>query len=324
MGANTKIEWCQHTFNPWRGCAAISPGCDHCYARQYSVRQPEKFGTWGRRGKRVVAADSTWRQPLAWNRAAEKAGERRRVFCGSLCDVFEDRSELDDARRRLFGLIELTPALDWLLLTKRPDNIMPVLKRLAHHDGVAQIAGWLYITGLPRNLWLGVSAENQEMADLRIPDLLAIPAKVHFVSLEPLLKPVLLDADWLYFRCPYCRRHADFCDCDIQGEYNAPSTLNWVIVGGESGPRARPMHPDWPRLIRDDCRAAGLPFFFKQRGEWLPVMDCRMSDSELSKLPRHRFKDDKVVYRVGKKQAGRLLDGRTWDELPILADEQCP
>lgn len=229
MGQQTGIEWCSHTFNPWRGCTKVSPGCTHCYAETLSKRNPKVLGEWGPDGTRVIASESMWKQPLKWDRAAEQAGERRRVFCASLADVFEDRKELNGPRERLFFLIEQTPHLDWLLLTKRPD--------FAHY--------WMcehYATpsNLP-NIWMGVSVEDQERANERIPELLRIPAAVRFLSVEPLLAPVDLTA-------------------------RACFAFDWVIIGGESGPGARPCHTEWIRSIRDQCRGAGVACFVKQLG----------------------------------------------------------
>lgn len=257
MGRDSKIEWTHHTFNPWWGCTKVSAGCEHCYAETLATR----FGVaWGPKGVRRIASEATWREPLRWNRAASAAGERHRVFCASMADVFEDRHELIVPRTRLFGLIEATPSLDWLLLTKRPEETE---RRLAarYSDGSV----WF---GVPANIWLGASTENQKTLDERLPALLAAPFGVKFLSCEPLLGPITLPT------------------------YTDPP--DWVIVGGESGPGARPMHPDWVRSIRDQCLDMGVSFFFKQWGE-------HNADG----------------HKVGKRAAGRLLDGRTWDEVPV-------
>ena len=228
MGRETKIEWCHHTFSPWRGCARVSPGCANCYAETMAKRTG-RHGTWGPAGERVVSSDAYWRQPLRWDRAAAKAGERPRVFCASMADVFEDRDDLAPHRARLFRLIEQTPNLDWLLLTKRPENIRPMLS--------FQQAGPI------DNLWLGTSVEDQRRADERIPPLLAAPAAVRFLSVEPLIEPVRLALDGIH----------------------------WVIVGGESGPGARPCHVEWIRSIVRQCREAGVPCFTKQLGA-VPIL----------------------------------------------------
>lgn len=228
MGTKTKIAWCDHTFNPWRGCSPVSPGCENCYARRMAKRRPELFGTWGPDGERVVAPDWYWKLPYRWNAAAERAGVRRRVFCGSMMDVLEDRDDLDEPRARLLTMIEQTPALDWLLLTKRP------------------APEWHF--GDLGNLWLGVSVENQEQAYLRIPMLLEIPAVMHFVSFEPLLEPIEMAPGWL-------------------------DALDWVIVGGETGPGARRCSTGWIELLIEQCWHARVPVFVKQLGA-APYMTC--------------------------------------------------
>jgi protein gp37 len=220
VGRETGIQWCHHTASFWRGCTDISPGCLHCYAEDLARINPAVLGEWGPKGRRAIAAESYWRQPLAWDRAAEAAGERRRVFF-SLGDPFEDRPELEAPRLRMFGLMGQTPHLDWLLLTKRP--------------GFAR--GWIAGHPLPDNCWLGVSVEDQQWADGRIPVLRSIPARVRFLSVEPLLGPIVLP--------------------DLAG-------IAWAIVGGESGRRARPCDPDWIRSIVGQCRSAGVAPFVKQ------------------------------------------------------------
>lgn len=221
MGQTTGIEWTDHSFNPWRGCTKVSAGCEHCYAETLSKRNPKTLGTWGPRGVRVVAAESYWRQPLKWNREAEAAGERRRVFCASLADVFEDwtgpivhggnhrpaevaitadavfdeagprQLTMQDLRRRLFQLIDNTFQLDWLLLTKRPENIRRLI------PGRARCAAWPDCTHpqceadhFYANVWLGISVEDQATADERVPILLDTPAAVRFVSCEPMLSMI--------------------------------------------------------------------------------------------------------------------------------------
>ena len=196
MGAITAIQWTDHTFNPWWGCVKVSPGCQNCYAETLAHR----YGTaWGVEGERRQMADSTWAEPVKWNKAASAAGRRARVFCSSMADVFEANAQVESARARLWSLIESTPALDWLLLTKRPGNITGMVP-----------AAWLQE---PRpNVWYGTSVENQKTAERRLPHLLGVPAAVRFLSCEPLLEPVSLAA-WLH-------------------------GVQWVITGGESGPKA--------------------------------------------------------------------------------------
>jgi protein gp37 len=235
MSENSKIEWTDHTFNPWWGCTRVSEGCVNCYAETFARR----FGVrWGPQAERRIASPSTWAQPMVWNRKARREGVRRRVFCASMADVFEDRRELDAARLRLFRLIDDTPHLDWLLLTKRPENVISLIDGLWIDDGI------------PANVWIGTSVENQDMADKRIQEILKIPARVRFLSCEPLLGPV--NIDW-----HLTQRGDDGC---------IDHGIDWVICGGESGRGARPMQPDWALSLMDQCFAASVPFFFKQWG----------------------------------------------------------
>lgn len=250
MGENSSIQWTTHTFNPWVGCQRVSPGCEHCYAESYDRRvggvpknqraDPKVAESrWGPKGRRVRTAGANWKKPLAWSKTAEAAGERHRVFCSSLADVFEDRPELVAWRRDLFEVIRATPALDWLLLTKRPGNI----KRL--WPGALTVNGspWFNEPGERDwpNVWLGTTVEDQQRADERIPELLKVPAVVHFLSCEPLLERVELD-------------HEDL------------SLIDWVIIGGESGAGARPFAIDWARDIIQQCRGSGPAPFVKQLG----------------------------------------------------------
>ncbi len=310
MGQNSKIEWTHHTFNPWTGCAKVSPGCTRCYAESWAKRSG--LVIWGQDGTRRVTSDSNWKQPFKWARDAEREGVKKRVFCASLADVFEDRTELIEPRERLWGVIyDTAKHLDWLLLTKRPENI----------NGMT----WNHIAKL---CWIGTTAENQEYADKRIPHLLATPAAVRFLSVEPMLGAV--DA----------RRWLQIGEAEVITEgLLLPKTqirrsLHWVIVGGESGPGARPMHPDWARSMRDQCAAAGVPFYFKQHGEWVVASDENGISGSMMPEDGERFTwlgfDGKTqnpsshgladpVYamaHVGKKAAGRLLDGREWNEFP--------
>lgn len=328
MAENSAIEWTHHTFNPWRGCTKVSPGCENCYAEKLSRRNPAVLGEWGPSGVRVVAAESYWKQPFKWDRDAAKAGERRRVFCASLADVFEDRPELVGPRMRLFSLIRQTPHLDWLLLTKRLNGpAFGYWLPSYFYDGAADYDGQPWP---PPNVWLGVSVEDQRRGVERIPRLLTTPAAVHFLSVEPLLGPVDLTSlavdEELCAECghqplvnalhiPTVR-----CPCCVEGaESLAWHRIDWVIVGGESGPGARPMHPDWARSLRAQCIAADTAFFFKQWGEWLPYSQVRpgqVNDAFHFSTERVKLDDDKMASRVGKKAAGRLLDGREWNEFP--------
>lgn len=268
---DSKIQWTHHTFNPWRGCAKVSPGCAHCYAEVQSKRNPKVLGEWGPTGVRAMASQAYWRQPIKWDREAREAGERRRVFCASLADVFEDRPDLVAHRERLFRLIAETPHLDWLLLTKRPQNALAMLEALSStpfvvHDSTAgphqqRWTTWKEIGfGFGRlwpNVWLGVSVEDQARADERIPLLLSIPVAVRFLSCEPLLGPVTPKSG-------LCWHSSDDPNQTDHGEC-AP-VLDWIIVGGESGAAARPCRVDWVRDLVRQCRQTGTACFVKQLG----------------------------------------------------------
>lgn len=332
MAENTKIEWTDHTFNPWEGCQKVGPGCDNCYAETRNARfAGGQAVNWGPGAPRRRTTPSNWNKPLKWNKQAELQQaawdgfkkthpdltddgliakgfikpRRPRVFCASLADVFDNAVD-PQWRADLFGLIMKTPHLDWLLLTKRIGNVKPMLAELAH--GSDPDLSLLDMMPLP-NVWIGATIVNQEEADRDIPKLLAVPAKVRFLSMEPLLGPVDLR----------------FTNGLVHGCDAADYQLDWVIVGGESGPGARPMHPTWARFLRDQCQEAGVPFLFKQWGEWMPAE----KDGNTVKLtfpidgphgpanPEfHDWPDGACSARVGKKAAGRLLDGRTWDEFP--------
>lgn len=243
MGELTKIQWTHHTFNPWIGCTKVSPACDHCYAETGSARLAAQHGLKLWDGDQYFTGDEYWKGPRRWNQAALAAGERRRVFCASFADVFEDldpgstlysrarSSARKLVRAKLFETIEATPRLDWLLLTKRPANMHTLTPR--HWR-----AEW------PANVWAGTTAEDQERATERVPLLVRVPARVRFVSYEPALGPV----DW----------------------YEVSFGIDWIIVGGESGPHARPFHLQWARDTIEHCRRHDIAPFVKQLGA-LPV-----------------------------------------------------
>ena len=290
MAANTKIQWATHTMNPWRGCSKVHTGCANCYAEATSKRNETILGTWGPNGTRVVAAERAWAEVLKWNKAAAKLSERPRVFCASLADVFEDWAEpmvdhldgdhytsdvdpskmvnheemhgldsvgyhyttIDDVRRRLFALIDSTPALDWLLLTKRPENVRKFWPAVNVHTQEQaddrNERGELY----RRNVWIGTSISEQETADKWTPRLLGLDdlAPVRFLSAEPLVGPI---------------------DFSMRTDGTGGSALNFagvnlVIVGGESGPGARPCSVEWVRAIVRQCAEAGVACFVKQLG----------------------------------------------------------
>lgn len=276
MSDKTEIAWCDSTFNPWIGCTKVGPGCDHCYAEaDFDLRKHR--AKWGSGNPRSRTSPANWRKPLLWNaqpfvecmrchwrgEARDAAivhapagfyppvdaarvcphccqpllmAARRRVFCASLADVFDN--EVDPTwRAELFAVIACTPNLDWLLLTKRIGNVAKMIE-----------APGMQKCGLPPNVWLGATVVNQEEADRDIPKLLATPAAVRWISAEPLLRPVNVG---FYLYPKYC---------------GSQPALDWVVVGGESGPKARPMRPEWVRALAEQCRAAGIAFFMKQMG----------------------------------------------------------
>lgn len=279
MAKSSKIEWTHHTFNPWWGCGRVSPACKNCYAEAWAHRLG--MDLWRKGAPRRMLSDAYWRQPIAWNREAERAGRRARVFCASMADIFEDRRDLDGARERVWRLVADTPHLDWLLLTKRPHRV---------HELAPWGDHW------PQNVWLGTTAENQRWAEKRVPHLLANPAAVHFLSCEPLLGHVALDA-WM----------------PAPGRERA---VGWVIAGGESGHRARPMNPAWARSLRDQCEAHDVPFHFKQWGNW--AIAGADGEARTVRVVAGEGQAVKMV-RMSKTAAGRLLDGRYWDEIPAAA-----
>jgi protein gp37 len=374
MAKNSSIEWCDHTFNPWEGCTRVSPGCAYCYAEARN-RRFAGGENWGPGAPRRLTSEANWRQPLRWNDAAEYAeinhdtdtalGKRLgpyvrpRVFCASLADWLDDEAPIAWLAD-LLDLIRRTPNLDWLLLTKRPQNwrsrleralaytmmASPIandhereIDRCARHELAVWIQGWVKFATPPANVWIGTTVEDQERADDRIPQLLAIPARVRFLSCEPLLGPVDLDR-WVFNRAAVVERVAAKM---LLNEHQADAItdyvrLHWVICGGESGPGARPMHPAWARSLRDQCAAARVPFFFKQWGEWavcqpdFPERETRAvwDDGKVMTMPEWYAHCAKfgpqggrsldwtaaAMCRVGKSRAGRQLDGREHDEFP--------
>ena len=303
MSQDSKIEWTDHTFNPWEGCQRVGPGCDHCYAETRNARYSGGQAiNWGPSAPRRRTSVSNWNLPRRWNAQAEafqaQHGRRQRVFCASLADVF-DNAVSREWRDDLAALILDTPDLDWLLLTKRIGNAGAML-------------GEMFLDGPPANVWLGATVVNQAEADRDILKLLRIPASVRFLSMEPLLGPVSFEG---FFANP----------SNIADGTNALEELDWVIAGGESGPGARPTHPNWHRELRDQCEAVGTPFLFKQWGEFAPALSglhfhplegCPQFRPRAAGQDTHDFGDGYGAVRIGKKAAGRQLDGKTWDEFP--------
>jgi len=322
--ARTKIEWADYTFNPWIGCTKVSEGCKNCYAEALSKRAPHlvlgqdkaaaKLPIWGGGAPRRVTSFMNWNQVERWNAKAEQEGVRRRVFIASMADVFEDfhgkvlnvgtMKGLDGVREKLFNLIEDCPALDMLLLTKRPENVLKMVpKAWVHEDYCGWFKGGLCTcqrlgSNWPDHVWIGCTVENQERAEERIPQLLKIPAPVRFVSYEPALGPVDFDRG----RCDTHDRQFvrtdegghEYCnECaanDSTGELSHghwlrayPSKtrrgINWVIAGGESGNNARPCAIEWLQDAREQCAEAGVPFFGKQMGAYV-VSEARAASSQ--------------------------------------------
>ncbi|WP_374626718.1 DUF5131 family protein [Pandoraea sp.] len=281
MGKDSRIEWTHHTFNPWWGCIKISAACDHCYAETWAKRLGEDL--WGPHTPRRFFSDAHWKEPLRWDRDAARDKVRRRVFCASMADVFENRPDLETERQRLLDLIDQTPNLDWLLLTKR---IHLVRKQLPK--------GYKF----PRNVWLGTTVEDQATARKRIKHLLEFSSpSVRFLSCEPLLSAI------------------DLSEYLVKNEKG--NRVDWVIAGGESGPHSRPMDPAWPTSLQRQCARAKVPFHFKQWGHWAPVE--LVIDSVRKSTPIHVIRQDGSevsVAAIGKSKTGRTLAGKHWDQFP--------
>ena len=323
MGDKTGIEWTDATWNPVTGCDEVSPGCDHCYAKSLAERFRGTPGHYYEQGFDVVLRPDKLDQPLRWKRP-------RRVFVNSMSDLFH-KSIPDTYIAEVFAVMALAPQHTFQLLTKRHGRMRSLLtnprvvegpsgplsfedmvrncafnmaNRNSMHAAVADTVEW----PLP-NVWLGVSVEDQQRADLRIPALLETPAAVRFLSCEPLLGPVDLGYGEA---CDHSRQR-----CEDIGCWGA---LDWVIVGGESGRGARPMHPDWARSLRDQCAAAGVPFLFKQYGDWKPTHEGRHRVTLDGQLVEPHggcvMSGEELIARVGKKAAGRVLDGVTHDGYP--------
>jgi protein gp37 len=289
MGDQSKIEWTDATWNPIRGCSRVSEGCRFCYAERVAAR----FSGIGMpyEGLAVVKSDGPhWTgevrfieerlgDPLRWRKP-------RRIFVNSMSDLFHEKLNTD-AIVRICEVMGRAKQHIFQVLTKRPERMLGLLTDLQAFGG-----------NPPGHIWWGVSVEDQATADERIPLLLQTPAAVRWVSYEPALGPV----DFTAIR----RTRAEGFMRPLDGRFNK---LDWIVAGGESGHGARPAHPDWFRSVRDQCVAAGVPFFFKQWGEWRPKEKRGYGSIGF-------FNDGTEVERVGKKAAGRLLDGREWNQYP--------
>lgn len=355
MSDKTNISWTEATWNPLRGCSKVSDGCRNCYAEGMAARFSgpglpyEGTITDGRWNGQIRLVPEVLQQPLRWQRP-------RRIFVNSMSDLFH-KEVPQDYIDKVFAVMALAPRHTFQILTKRPDRMKNYLQGLekrgtaatlgyaaelvtgdeiAHHYVNNRIlAGATDKPGWPlKNVWLGVSVENQMAADERIPLLLQTPAAVRFLSCEPLLGPVDL-----------FQAGALTGGLVNENEFDAHGNIDWVIAGGESGHGARPMHPDWVRSLRDQCQAAGVAFHFKQWGAWAPYVDddkFTHCGAETARNMQHYVNPDgstgecwlvdgdgtwqnwtgepnetcAVVNRVGKAAAGRMLDGRTWEEFP--------
>ncbi len=329
----SKIEWTGETWNPIVGCSIVSPGCTNCYAMKWAyarMDQPHNQfphyrgtttsskagGVWS--GKVAIAPEHILMKPL-------KRKAPRTWFVNSMGDLFHE-SVPDEWIDRVFAVMALAPQHTFQVLTKRSARMRQWFSHgeRAHYVGLAMLS--ISNTTLPQgtrrilwprpNVWIGVSAERQKEADERIPDLLATPAAVRFVSAEPLLGPIDFTSRRLWNgRCDPC---VDDGPCTA-----GPVGLDWIIVGGESGHGARPMHPEWARSIRDQCIDAGVAFFFKQWGAWLPSNDgvtftegADWASRHFPGRPVQHQSSGHTLVEVGKARAGRLLDGVQWDQMP--------
>lgn len=336
--ADSKIEWTDAVWNPVTGCTRVSAGCDHCYA----VGMTARLEAMGKNSMTNATQQKCLRDKYAGLTVMNKAGERqfngkirthddaleiplrwkkpRRIFVNSMSDLFH-RDVPFEFIDRVFAVMSLCPQHTFQVLTKRPERMAeylfawemcdnhgrPIRERVARaiadlpscrgHTPISPTIEWPL-----KNVWLGTSAENQEAADERIPHLLRCPAAVRFLSCEPLLGPIEFS--------DVSKRS----DAVLQLGELSLSGIDWVIVGGESGSKARPMHPDWARSIRDQCAAAGVAFFYKQWGEW-----CETDLNPNKKARKHCFDDGKLMQRIGKKATGRLLDGVEHNEMPVTA-----
>lgn len=334
MAEQTNIEWCDSTFNPWIGCARVSLACDDCYAARSTPARTLGVA-WGAGQPRRRTSGSTWDQPAAWQRQAPAFyavhGRRRRVFCASLADWLDNEVPIEWLVD-LLQVVHDTPALDWLLLTKRIGNWERRISEALHHVGQRHgclvdplfhmLTRWLRGEP-PLNVWLGATVVNQPEFDRDVLKLLRVPAAVRFLSVEPMLGPIYLRSlrVGLNSGIRWVPDAHDHVDPLLVG-------IDWVICGGESGPKARPMHPDWARRLRDQCAAAGVAFMFKQHGEWAPgsgdfgrggfitaAVDRagRVAPGGVSvhDYPARASSADgwSMVHKAGKKVAGRMLDG---------------
>jgi len=304
MADNSKIEWTEASWNPVTGCVEVSPGCDNCYAKTFAERWRGIPGHHFEQGFDVTLRPERLGQPMRWTRP-------RRIFVNSMSDLFHDAIP-DEFIARVFAVMAATPRHTYQLLTKRHARMRSLLNNPEWRSDVFPRESVLDLHGPSRplptwplsNVWLGVSVEDQKWADIRIPALLDTPAAIRWLSMEPLLGPVdlrdcagvdALEQDWV--------------GGDSGGSGAPHPFVDWVVVGGESGRGARPMEPSWARSLRDQCTKAGVPFFFKQWGQWAPDGDAPYAPGTVPDM-------HSMIWCSSKKLAGRELDGRMWDEYP--------
>jgi protein gp37 len=325
MSDTTGIEWTDATWNPVTGCTKVSPGCDHCYAETFAERFRGTPGHYFERGFDVQLRPDKLNLPLRWRKP-------RKVFVNSMSDLFH-KDVPDEYIANVFAVMALARRHTFQVLTKRHGRMRSVLNDSSFQRHVevemhrqkwgSNVDAPSWVWPLP-NVWLGVSVENQQWANVRVPALMRTPAAVRFLSCEPLLGPVEL-----HHGLTHCPTH-DFSGGFCVGPCADRVRPDWVIVGGESGRGARPMHPDWSFSLRDQCTAAGVPFLFKQWGEWAPtearglVLSASNTREVLVGQPLDDLGHRQIMRRVGKGKAGRELDGRTWDEFPAGLSEGTP
>lgn len=319
MADKSKIEWTDATWNPIRGCSRVSEGCRNCYAERTAARfsgpgqpyeglawptgaraVPDKIESLATGGKshgwtgEVRFIPELLEQPLRWRRP-------RKIFVNSMSDLFHEKVT-KDWLDQIFAAMLVSPQHIFQILTKRPERMRDYLCNVRARDVEPHMArlrpGYGRLDWPWRNVWLGVSVEDQKTADQRIPLLMDTLAAVRWVSYEPALGPVNFRR-WM----------------DPYSDAIPRPLLRWLVAGGESGPGARPAHPDWIRTARDQCRAVGVSFFFKQWGEWIPV-NQRVETGD-ARLHRGMDMDGVRFLRLGKKIAGHLLDGRVWQQFPM-------
>lgn len=353
MGQKSAIEWTEATWNPIRGCTRVSEGCRRCYAERTAIRfagkgQPYEGLVQITNGHpqwtgKVQMVENHLKDPLKWK-------EPRRIFVNSMSDLFHEALSFEDIDK-IFAVMVMSHRHTFQVLTKRPERMLQYMKEIQDDDKdmhrwvseACEISGSPCASHLiedaewpPKNIWLGVSVENQDTADERIPLLIQTPAAVRWLSAEPLLGPI----DLMCLPVPQ-HDHFKFCaltECDDDHFYNVHEKLKWVVAGGESGPGARPMHPDWARALRNQCASYDVPFFFKQWGEYQP-QNC-MNDAPDSKEACESWREGQIpllpdgtdcrgselladpelgcrlMTKVGKKAAGSLLDGKEWKQYP--------